>query len=73
MLSDIDTHDGVFDTWGGVVVVVLCNRLLCFIGLNVDFTGVVSTVGGGGVLKNKTKKRWWLWRGMIYLWVYMIC
>ena len=33
---------------------------LCFIGLNVDFTGVVSTVGGGGVLreeKRKEKKR----------------
>ena len=34
----------------------------CFIGLNVDFTGVVSTVGGGGVLrgkktKNKTKTK----------------
>ena len=35
---------------------------MCFIGLNVDFTGVVSTDGGGGVLrgknpKNKTNKK----------------
>ena len=29
--------------------------LFCFIGLNVDFTGVVSTVGGGGVLREKKK------------------
>ena len=29
-----------------------CARsIVCFIGLNVDFTGVVSTVGGGGVLR----------------------
>ena len=29
----------------------------CFIWLNVDFTGVVSTVGGGGVLRKKTKQK----------------
>ena len=28
--------------------------VVCFIGLNVDFTGVVSPVGGGGVLRGKT-------------------
>ena len=28
----------------------------CFIGLNVDFTGVVSTVGGGGVLRGGKKR-----------------
>ena len=30
-------------------------RGACFIGLNVDFTGVVSTVGGGGVLRERKK------------------
>ena len=32
-----------------------CSCFVCFIGLNVDFTGVVSTVGGagGGVLREK--------------------
>ena len=30
---------------------------VCFIGLNVDFTGVVSTVGGGGVLRERKKEK----------------
>ena len=30
---------------------------VCFIGLNVDFTGVVSTVGGGGVLRGKNQNQ----------------
>ena len=29
---------------------------VCFIGLNVDFTGVVSTVGDGGVLREEKKR-----------------
>ena len=35
----------------------LGTRVFCFIGLNVDFTGVVSTVGGGGVLREEKKKK----------------